>query len=140
VPRLPNRSGQRVTHRRYDYTWSRISQHHLRIAAESISTHWLRRTALAWVERHVGYAVARTYAGLNDRGSKAGVTTTYVRANIEESPRPRRTDWRATPPRSQTADKAWHHSLVGYLLKGSGTVLVGLLPAVGIVVIWRKFD
>jgi hypothetical protein len=25
--------------------------------------HWLRHTALTWVERHHGYAVARAYAG-----------------------------------------------------------------------------
>jgi hypothetical protein len=38
-----------------------------------------------------------TYAGHNDRGSNAGVITTYVRADVEEIAGPRRIDRRATP-------------------------------------------
>lgn len=37
-----------------------------------------------WVERNFGYAVARAYAGHNDRGNDAGSTATYVRADLQE--------------------------------------------------------
>jgi hypothetical protein len=43
-----------------------------------------RHTTLTWVERNFGYAVARAYAGHNDRGNSGGTTTTYVRADVEE--------------------------------------------------------
>lgn len=33
------------------------------VAAQQVSTHWLRHTTLTWVERNFGYAVARAYAG-----------------------------------------------------------------------------
>ena len=52
-------------------------------------------TFLTWVERNFGYAVARAYAGHTDSGSKAGATSTYVRASLAEvaaalaAPRPR---------------------------------------------------
>jgi hypothetical protein len=39
---------------------------------------------LTWVERNFGYAVARAYAGHNDRAGDAGTTTTYVRADLDE--------------------------------------------------------
>ena len=53
------------------------------MAAQQVSTHWLRHTTLTWVERQFGYAVARAYAG-HDGKSDAGTTCTYVRADIEE--------------------------------------------------------
>jgi integrase len=83
-PLLRYRSGQRITRRRYDYLWTRLGQHLPWVAAQGISTHWLRHTTLTWVERNFGYAVARAYAGHNDRGNSAGTTTTYVRADLEE--------------------------------------------------------
>jgi len=83
-PLLRYRSGQRITRRRYDYIWTRLGQHLPWVAAQGVSTHWLRHTTLTWVERNFGYAVARAYAGHNDRSSTAGVTTTYVRADVEE--------------------------------------------------------
>jgi hypothetical protein len=51
-------------------------------ATQQISTHWLRHTTLTWVERNVGYATARAYAGHNDTGNDAGTTATYVRATL----------------------------------------------------------
>jgi integrase len=83
-PLLRYRSGQRITRRRYDYIWTRLGQHLPWVAAQGVSTHWLRHTTLTWVERNFGYAVARAYAGHNDRAGDAGTTTTYVRADLEE--------------------------------------------------------
>jgi hypothetical protein len=83
-PLLRYRSGQRITRRRYDYIWTRIGSHLPWVTAQGVSTHWLRHTTLTWVERNFGYAVARAYAGHNDRGNNAGTTTTYVRADVEE--------------------------------------------------------
>jgi hypothetical protein len=39
---------------------------------QQISTHWLRRTTLTWVERSFGYAVARAPTGHTDSGGEAG--------------------------------------------------------------------
>ena len=55
------------------------------VAAQQVSTHWLRYTTLTWVERNLGYAIARAYAGHADgRGATVGTTATYVRAGIRE--------------------------------------------------------
>jgi integrase len=83
-PLLRYRSGQRITRRRYDYIWTRLGSHLPWVTAQGISTHWLRHTTLTWVERNFGYAVARAYAGHNDRSNSTGTTTTYVRADVEE--------------------------------------------------------
>ena len=61
---LPQR--RPLTSRRYDHLWHRIGQHLPWVAAQGISTHWLRHTTLTWVERHFGYGVARAYAGHTD--------------------------------------------------------------------------
>lgn len=76
-------NGRPITRRRYDHLWSRIGDHLPWVAAQQISTHWLRYTTLTWVERHFGYAVARAYAGHNGR-TDIGATATYVRANLYE--------------------------------------------------------
>jgi integrase len=81
---LRYRSGQRITRRRYDYIWTRLGQQLPWVAAQGVSTHWLRHTTLTWVERNFGYAVARAYAGHNGSGNSAGTTTTYVRADVDE--------------------------------------------------------
>ncbi|WP_246273380.1 site-specific integrase [Phytohabitans houttuyneae] len=81
---LRYRSGRPITYRRYDHLWARLGRHLPWVAAQQISTHWLRHTTLTWVERSFGYAVARAYAGHNDSGTDAGTTTTYVRATIQE--------------------------------------------------------
>jgi integrase/recombinase XerC len=78
------RNGRPITVRRYDYLWNRVGEHLPWAAAQGITAHWLRHTTLTWVERNFGYAVARAYAGHNDRGNNAGTTTTYVRADVEE--------------------------------------------------------
>jgi hypothetical protein len=54
------------------------------VARQGISTHWLRHTTLTWVERNFSYAVARAYAGHEGGLDGAGVTATYVRADVEE--------------------------------------------------------
>jgi integrase/recombinase XerC len=46
-------------HRRYDHLWTRIGHHLPWVATHQITTHWLRRTTLTWVDRHHGYAIAR---------------------------------------------------------------------------------
>ena len=81
---LRYRGGQPVTYRRYDHLWSRIGQHLPWVAAQQISTHWLRHTTLTWVERNFGYAVAHAYAGHTDGRSDPGTTATYIRADIHE--------------------------------------------------------
>nr|WP_211247458.1 site-specific integrase [Cryptosporangium arvum] len=83
---LRYRSGRPITTRRYDYLWKRIGQHLPWVAAQGVSTHWLRHTTLTWVERTYGYAVAHAYAGHTDRrgGGETGATITYVRASHEE--------------------------------------------------------
>ena len=48
------------------------------------SLHWLRHTIITWVERTLGYAVARAYAGHADSGGETGATTTYIRATVQE--------------------------------------------------------
>ena len=80
---LRYRSGRPITARRYDYLWLRIGKHLPWVAAQQISTHWLRHTILTWVERHFGYAIARAFAGHNGR-SDASSTSTYVRADVYE--------------------------------------------------------
>ncbi|MCP2323671.1 site-specific recombinase XerD [Hamadaea flava] len=81
---LRTRKGTPITRRRYDYLWSRLGKEVPWVRALGVSSHWLRTTTLTWVERNFGYAVARAYAGHNDRRSNAGTTTTYVRADIYE--------------------------------------------------------
>jgi integrase len=80
---LRYRHGRPITYRRYDYLWARIGEHLPWVAAQQVSTHWLRYTTLTWVERAFGYAVARAYAGHNSR-SDFGTTATYVRADLYE--------------------------------------------------------
>jgi integrase/recombinase XerC len=80
---LRYRNGRPITARRYDYLWSRLGQHLPWVAAQQVSTHWLRHTTLTWVERHFGYAVARAYAGHTGKND-AGSTTTYIQADLHE--------------------------------------------------------
>ncbi|HLL66461.1 MAG TPA: site-specific integrase [Micromonosporaceae bacterium] len=80
---LRYRTGKPLTTRRYDRLWARIGKHLPWVAAQQVSTHWLRHTTLTWVERNFGYGVARAYAGHNGRGD-AGTTTTYIRADLHE--------------------------------------------------------
>ena len=82
-PLLRYRSGQPITARRYDHLWQRLGRHLAWVRTQQTSTHWLRHTTLTWVERNFGYAVARAYAGHNNTRD-AGVTSTYVRADITE--------------------------------------------------------
>ena len=51
---------------------------------QQISTHWLRRTTLTWVERNFGHAVARAFAGHTDGSGSPGATATYVKATVQE--------------------------------------------------------
>ncbi|WP_051367485.1 tyrosine-type recombinase/integrase [Hamadaea tsunoensis] len=81
---LRTRNGKPITRRRYDYLWNRLGKEIPWVRAQGVSTHWLRTTTLTWVERTFSYAIARAYAGHNDRRSNAGTTTTYVRADIYE--------------------------------------------------------
>jgi integrase len=76
------RTGRPITSRRYDHLWRRLSDHLPWVAAQGVSTHWLRHTTLTWVERHFGYGVARAYAGHTD--STGPATTTYIKAALHE--------------------------------------------------------
>ncbi|WP_174534870.1 tyrosine-type recombinase/integrase [Micromonospora chalcea] len=77
---LHYRNGRPATYRRYDLLWARIGRQLPWVAAQGITTHWLRHTTLTWVERRFGYGVARAYAGHTDRRGPA--TTTYVKADL----------------------------------------------------------
>jgi len=77
-------NGRPVSARRYDHLWQRLGQHLPWVAAQQISTHWLRHTALTWVERNFGFAVAQAYAGHATGGRDASATATYVRASLYE--------------------------------------------------------
>lgn len=78
-------NGHPLTYRRYDYLWKRLGEHLPWVAAQQISTHWLRHTTLTWVERTFSYAIARAYAGHTDgRGNDPNTTATYVRADITD--------------------------------------------------------
>jgi integrase len=78
---LRYRNGRVLTSRRYDHLWTRLGQLLPWVAAQGISTHWLRHTTLTWVERHYGYGVARAYAGHTD--STGPATTTYIKADLQ---------------------------------------------------------
>jgi integrase/recombinase XerC len=80
---LRYRNGAPITARRYDHLWQRLGQYLPWVAAQQVSTHWLRHTTLTWVERHHGYAVAKAYAGHTGK-SDSGTTSTYVRADLSE--------------------------------------------------------
>jgi integrase/recombinase XerC len=109
---LRYRNGRPLTSRRYDHLWHRIGQYLPWVAAQQISTHWLRHTTLTWVERTFSYAVARAYAGHSGRND-IGTTMTYVRAEIQEvatalavltgEPHPLANPSTATADRSPTA-------------------------------------
>ena len=78
---LRYRHGAAITSRRYDHLWQRIGQQVPWVAAQGVSTHWLRHTTLTWVERHFGYGIARAYAGHTDTVGAA--TTTYIKADLQ---------------------------------------------------------
>jgi integrase len=73
---LRYRDGRPLTSRRYDHLWARLGQRLPWVAAQGVSTHWLRHTTLTWVDRHFGYGVARAYAGHTHTTGPA--TTTYI--------------------------------------------------------------
>ncbi|MER7333967.1 MULTISPECIES: hypothetical protein [unclassified Micromonospora] len=79
---LRYRNGRPISSRRYDHLWKRIGERLPWVAAQGISTHWLRHTTLSWVERHFGYGVARAYAGHTD--SPGSFTTTYIKADLND--------------------------------------------------------
>ncbi|WP_218003465.1 tyrosine-type recombinase/integrase [Nocardia transvalensis] len=60
---LRYRNGRPITRSRYSHLWQRIGRHHPWVATLGVTAHWLRHTTLKWVERNLGYAVARAYAG-----------------------------------------------------------------------------
>ncbi len=75
--------GRPVTSRRYDHLWARIGRHLPWVAAQGISSHWIR-TTLTWVERNFGFATAQAYAGHEDHGRGGKAMATYVRAGLPE--------------------------------------------------------
>jgi integrase len=78
---LRYRDGRALTSRRYDHLWKRLGQQLPWVAAQGVTTHWLRHTTLTWVERHYGYGIARAYAGHTDNTGPA--TTTYIKADLQ---------------------------------------------------------
>ena len=78
---LRYRDGRPLTRRRYDHLWKRLGDRLPWVAAQGVSTDWLRHTTLTWVECNFGYGIARAYAGHTDRSGPA--TTTYVKADLQ---------------------------------------------------------
>lgn len=78
---LRYRDGRPLTSRRYDHLWKRIGDRLPWVAAQAVSTHWLRHTTVTWVERNFGYGIARAYAGHTD--STGPATTTYIKADLQ---------------------------------------------------------
>ncbi|MEV4346277.1 site-specific integrase [Actinoplanes sp. NPDC049596] len=78
---LRYRDGRPLTSRRYDHLWKRLGDRLPWVAAQAVSTHWLRHTTLTWVERNFGYGIARAYAGHTD--STGPATTTYIKAELQ---------------------------------------------------------
>jgi hypothetical protein len=81
-PILRYHDGRPLTSRRCDHLWKRLGHRLPWVAAQDISTHWLRHTTLTWVERHYGYGIARAHAGHTD--STGPATTTYIKADLQE--------------------------------------------------------
>jgi integrase len=81
-PALRSRNGAPLTSRRYDQLWHRLGEQLPWVAAQNITTHWLRHTTITWVERHFGYGIARAYAGHAD--TSGSPTTTYIRGQLGE--------------------------------------------------------
>ncbi|WP_280453609.1 tyrosine-type recombinase/integrase [Nocardia brasiliensis] len=79
---LRYRNGRAISSRRYDHLWHRIGGILPWVAAQGITTHWLRHTTVTWVERTFSYAVACAYAG--HRGKGPGATATYVKSYLAE--------------------------------------------------------
>jgi integrase len=73
---LRYRNGRPLTARRYDGLWKRVRSQLPWAGQLGISTHWLRHTALTWVEREFGYAIAHSYAGHHH---DKGTTLIYTR-------------------------------------------------------------
>ncbi len=71
-----------ITRRRYDHLWNRVGKSLPWVAAQGVTTHWLRHTTLTWVERTFSYAVAQAFAG--HRGKRSGTTDTYVKSQLPE--------------------------------------------------------
>jgi integrase len=82
APLLRYRDGTPLTTRRYDHLWHRIGAELPWVAAQNVSTHWLRHTTITWVERHYGYGIARAYAGHTD--THGASTTTYITGQPHE--------------------------------------------------------
>lgn len=79
---LRYRGGTPISRRRYDGLWRRVGNRLPWAAAQGISTHWLRHTTLACVERHFEHAVAHVYAGHTDHHNDT--TGVYTRAQLPE--------------------------------------------------------
>jgi hypothetical protein len=61
-----------------------VAQWREAVESGDIAAQRTRHTTLTWVERNFGYAVARAYAGHEGGLAGAGVTATYVRADLDE--------------------------------------------------------
>lgn len=88
-PLLRYRNGRPLTRRRYENLWERLGDRLPWVAAQGISTHWLRHTTLTWIERHHGYAVARAYAGRTDSTGPPPPPTSKPACKKSPPPSPR---------------------------------------------------
>src|SRR3954447_23921528 len=65
------RDGRPLTTRRYDQLWKRLGQRLPWVAAPGTPVPCLRHPPLTWVERPLGYGIARAYAGHTDNTGPA---------------------------------------------------------------------
>lgn len=97
---LRYRDHRPLTSRRYDSLWKRVRNQLPWAAQLGVSTHWLRHTALTWVEREFGYAVAHSYAGHHH---DKGTTLIYTRGRDQEVAAA--LAWLTTEPHPLAADE-----------------------------------
>jgi len=124
-----------LTGRRYDLLWKRVQANLAWAGKLGVSAHWLRHTALIWVERHYGYAVARAYAGHTD--TKGGSTLTYIKGMPQEVTRAPAAYTRETHPLAELGRlgvEAWQVRTAARRWRLSSPGQVRPWPSVG----WRR--
>jgi integrase/recombinase XerC len=74
------RDGHPLTRRRYNSLFERVQQNLPWAKETNLSAHWIRHTAISWIERVSSYATAQAFAGHHGREP----TLTYVKASLDE--------------------------------------------------------
>ena len=79
---LPNKQGvsKPLTSKRFETLWKRLGKSLPWVAAQGVSSHFLRHTVITWVDRIAGHSVARAFAG----HSASDTTGFYTKADFLE--------------------------------------------------------